>query len=276
MEGRKVKNIVILLLLLVNGFLLVLVSSRQGEERRYEQSALTQAIQVLAQNNIVVSEEAVDDAGGLSPQTVERSADGEAALVQALLGETVTGENRGGGLYLYTGSRGEVSFRAGGELSAVFQDDSRWYTDDPESRAAQLLRDMELEAELLSVEEKGSSVVLVFRQLWKGAPVFSDQLTFLYSGGRLQSLAGAVVVGSQSAVEPGNVLTRPTALLRFLDDVLQSRDVCTAVVSMKAGYRTAQDLTGTTRLVPYWLISTDTAEYYMDAATGDLTRIAGE
>lgn len=276
MEGRKVKNIVILLLLLVNGFLLVLVSSRQGEERRYEQSALTQAIQVLAQNNIAVSEEAVDDASGLFPQTVERSTDGEAAVVQALLGEEVAGENRGGGLYLYTGSCGEVSFRAGGELSAVLQDDARWYTDDPENHAAQLLRDMELEAERLSVEERGDGTAVVFRQLWKGVPVFSNQLTFLYSGGQLRSLTGVVVIGGQAAVEQGNVLTRPTALLRFLDDVLESRDVCTAVLSMKAGYRTAQDLSGTTRLTPYWLISTDTADYYMDAATGDLTRIAGE
>lgn len=123
---------------------------------------------------------------------------------------------------------------------------------------------------------EGDGTAVVFRQLWKGVPVFSNQLTFLYSGGQLRSLTGVVVIGGQAAVEQGNVLTRPTALLRFLDDVLESRDVCTAVLSMKAGYRTAQDLSGTTRLTPYWLISTDTADYYMDAATGDLTRIAGE
>ena len=44
MEWRKVKNIIILVLLLVNGFLLVLVGARQGEVRRYEQSAVDQAI----------------------------------------------------------------------------------------------------------------------------------------------------------------------------------------------------------------------------------------
>ena len=52
MEWSKVKNIIILMLLLVNGFLLVLVAARREETDRYQQSALTQAVQVLEQNGI--------------------------------------------------------------------------------------------------------------------------------------------------------------------------------------------------------------------------------
>lgn len=275
MEGSKIKNIIILLLVLVNGFLLVLVGARLGEERRYEQSAMTQAVCVLEQNNIAVAEPAVDDASGLSSQTVERSRDGEEALVQSLLGEPVTGENRGGGLYLYSGSRGEAAFRAGGELTVSFEDDSRWYTDDPEDHAARLLRDMGLEAELLSVRPDGDGTSVVFRQLWEGAPIFSCQLDFQYSGGRLVRLTGAVVAGGPGTAESETVLTRPTALLRFLDGILESKDVCSAVLSMQAGYRAAQDYAGITRLTPVWLISSNTADYYMDAVTGALTRITG-
>ena len=70
MAWSKVKNIMILLLLLVNAFLLVLVGMRQGESRRYQDAALTQAIGVLEQNGIQVETQALGSAQGLYAQLV--------------------------------------------------------------------------------------------------------------------------------------------------------------------------------------------------------------
>ena len=73
------------------------------------------------------------------------------------------------------------------------------------------------------------------------------------------------------------MLDLPTAMLRFLDGVTATGDVCSVIRSMEAGYRTSsQPLSGGVRLSAAWLVSTDTADYYLDAATGALTRISGQ
>lgn len=274
MEWSKIKNIILLVLLVVNGFLLALAAARWGGERRAEQTALAQAVQVLEQSGIAVSESAVDDASGLTARTLERDTEVEAALAAALLDEEVSGSNLGGGVYQYAGARGAVTLRAGGELSAELGEDARWETDDPEAHAARLLKDMGLEGKLVETERDGETVSLTFRQLWDGAPVFSCRLTFTYSGGRLTGLSGTAALGSRTAAEQGELLTRATALLRFLDSVLDSKDVCSTILSMEAGYRTAQDFAGAVKLTPVWLISSNTADYYLDAATGAVTRVS--
>ena len=54
-------------------------------------------------------------------------------------------------------------------------------------------------------------------------------------------------------------------------------DVCSAIQSMEPGWRgTVQPLSGGVRLSPAWLVTTDTAQYYLDCATGALTRITDQ
>lgn len=276
MEWRKVKNIIILVLLLVNGFLLILVGARRGEVRRYEQAALTRAIQVLANNGIQVKETGIISAEGLSAQSMERSAAGEERMVCALLGETVSGENRGGGLYIYQGGSGQVNFRGGGELTAVLGEDERWQTDDPEGHAADLLREMDVEAEQVQASLSDGTGVVIFRQLWDGAPLFSCQVEFTYEGGRLTRMAGSLLTTVETDGEEGQLLSLPTALLRFLDEVLDSGDVCSAILSMEPGYLTSQSFTSAVRLTPVWRVSGNTADYYLNAVTGELTRAPGD
>lgn len=273
MEWRRVKNIIILVLLLVNAFLLVLVGYRKGEALRYEQTALTQAVQALESSGIEVDVHAVSSADGLTPLTVERDTEQEARMMSALLDETVEGDDRGGGLYLYRGERGEASVRLGGELSAALADDPRWYTGDPEGHAAGLLRQMEIDARQVQAVREDGAVRVVFRQQWDGVPLFSCQVTFTYLDGRLTAVQGNLLAAVGAAEEQGTVLTLPTALLRFLDYVRGSGDVCSSIQSMEAGYRATQSFSGTTRLTAVWLVSSNTASYYLDASTGALTRL---
>ncbi len=274
MEWRKVKNIIILLLLLVNGFLLALVWARRSEADSYERTALTQAVEALGNQGIQVEQSALSAAEGLSPVSVERDVAGEGALAAALLGEAAAGDNRGGGLYLYQTEAGEVSIRPGGELSARLGDDPRWQTDDPDAHAGALLEKMGVEGERTVAELKNGDVNVIFAQTWEGTPLFSCTAVFTYREGRLRTVEGTLLASDTAARESGGVLTLPTALMRFLDGVQERGDVCSALVSMSAGYRSGQTSSGVTRLTPCWRVVTNTAEYYLDAATGALERIA--
>lgn len=276
MEWRRVKTIIIVILLLVNGFLLVLVGARRGEERRYEQSALDRTLQVLAENGIQVTGDEILSADPRQPASVERSVQAETRAVSALLGESVEGANRGGGLYIYRTDRGQVSFRSGGELSTVLEDDPWWHTDDPLAHAAALVSGMKLKLELTDARVSGGSGQVVYRQSLDGAPVFSCRLVFTYEDGRLCEVSGSLLAVDGVTAESGQLLSLPTVLLRFLDDVLDTGDVVSAILAVEPGYLTTQSFTGTVRLTPVWRISTNTADYYVDGVTGELTRVTGD
>lgn len=277
MEWRKQQNLIILILLVVNGFLLVLVGSRWEESLSYERMALEQTVQVLERRGIEVDLDAVAGGAGLTPITVERDLDREAGLAQALLNEEVQGDNRGGGLYLYQGALGEVSIRSGGELSAELGPDGHWTTDRPERHAAELLKRLGVEARQVGITEADGQTRLRFQQSWKGTQVFSCELELVYQEGRLRSLSGALLMAEAGTAETGQVLTLPTALMRFSEEIAATGDVCSAIRSMQAGYRgTAQSLSGGVKLAPVWLVSTDTASYYLDCATGALTRLTDQ
>lgn len=275
MEWPKLKNIIILILLIVNGFLLVLVGARREESARYERTALEQTVQVLEQGGIQVDIEAVTSAGGLVPMAVDRNLEREARLAQALLGEPVQGENRGGGLYLYQGTLGELSLRAGGELSAEFERDKRWQTARPEDHAAALLKQLGIEAVQTGFAEQGDETAVRFRQSWNGTAVFSCEVELVYRDGYLTALRGSLLTAGTGTAETGTPLTLPTALMRFSEELSATGDVCSAVRSMEAGYWAfTQSLSGGARLAPVWLVSTDTSDYYLDCVTGTLTRLS--
>ena len=121
----------------------------------------------------------------------------------------------------------------------------------------------------------GTGTVTV-RQLWQGVPVFSCWMVFTFRENVLISLSGTVLAPGESSVENDRLLTLPSALLAFQDGILSGGDVCSAVESMKPGYRMVQSFRGTLWLEPVWLISGNTADYYMDAVTGELSRLTGE
>lgn len=277
MEWPKLKNIIILILLVVNGFLLVLVGVRREESLRYERTALLQTIQVLEQGGIRVDPDAAAPADSLTPMAVDRDLDREAALARALLDEAVQGENRGGGLYLYRGALGEVSLRAGGELSAEFAPDGRWRSDQPEDHAAALLKKLGVEAVQTGLSQLDGETVVRFRQSWNGVPVFSCEIELTYRDGYLAALRGALLTAETGTAEAGTALTLPTALMRFSEEVGATGDVCSSIQSMEAGYRAfAQSLSGGARLTPVWLVVTDTASYYLDGVSGTLTRVTDQ
>ncbi len=279
MEWQKLKNIIILILLVVNGFLLVLAGSRRKEAESYERTALEQTVQVLERGGITVDLSACAPAADLSPRSVERDLARELQMAQALLspGE-VRAENQGGGLYLYQGGNGELTVRSGGELSAKMADNpNQFITEDLERHASKLLKRMDVDGERIGVTEEGEWTRVRFRQRWNGVPVFSCEVEVVYYYNLLYSVQGTLLTAQTGTAEAGEILALPTALMRFSEEIAAIGDVCTAIRSMEPGWRgTVQSLSGGVRLSPVWLVSTDTAKYYLDCVTGSLTRLTDQ
>ena len=204
MEWRRLKNIIILILLLLNGFLLVLAVGRRTEAVRYDRAALEQTVEVLAGRGIEVDSDGLPDPAALPPLSLERDPEAEQKLVSALLDEAVEADNRGGGLYLYQGALGEVSVRAGGELSAVLADSPRWDAASPEDHAAALLKKMGVSARRLDADTQEGRTFVRFRQVWNQVPVFSCEVEFVYENGRLHAVQGTLLTVGQASEETGD------------------------------------------------------------------------
>lgn len=276
MEWPKLKNIIILILLLVNGFLLVLVGTRYTESVKYERKALELTLVRLEARGIRVEADRLASAGELPPLTVERDPDRELRLAQALLGgEAVQADNRGGGLYLYQNSSGAVSVRAGGELSAELTGGPGLSADgSPERHAAGLLKKMGVDGSQIGVAEEDGWTRVRFRQTRGGRPLFSCEVEFAYQDGTLRSVQGVLLAAPDGTAERAQPMTLPTALTRFSEEIAATGDVCSAIQSMEPGWRgTVQPMSGGVRLTPAWLVTTDTARYYLDCATGALARV---
>lgn len=114
MEWSKVKSGLIVLLLFVNVILLVNIGSKLSERQKNEQTAIASAVALLHDAGI----EATDELFLNLPQKLyqysfERDTDYEAVIAQALLGD-YTVEKVGGGVVVYSGQTGKITFRSGG------------------------------------------------------------------------------------------------------------------------------------------------------------------
>lgn len=273
MEGYRVKSIVIVILLIINGFLLVLVGARHSEARRYEQAALDGSIQVLAQNGIELQTDRILSNSGHPVHTAQRDMEAESRMASAILGEQAEGNSRGGGLYTYSSSNGQISFRAGGELSSQLEKTAYWSTPDPESHAAALMDALDVECRRVEFNVLGGSGTVVYQQLLDGVPLFTCRITLTYADGYLTALSGNLLAVEDSSAQGGEILSLPTVLMHFLDDVLDSGDVCSSILTVEAGYLQSQSFTNAISLQPVWYISTNTADYYVNGVTGDLSRV---
>lgn len=273
MEWHRAKNIILTILVIVNCMLLMLVWTRRSETLRYEQSALDRTVQVLAENGIELSPQVVEDRKSCQPGSAERDLESEAQFAAILLGESAQGENRGGGLYTYSSRLGELSFRPGGVLVAELADDPVWETADPESHAASLMESLNVDCYLVESNLSAGSGTVLYVQLLGGAPVFSCQVVFSYEEGKLSGISGTLLTVTEPETENRELLSLPTVLMRFLDDVLANGDVCSAILRVESGYLVTQSFSNSIQLRPAWYISTNTADYYVDGITGALTRV---
>lgn len=273
MERCRVKTIIILVLLIINGFLLVLVGSRRSDALRYEQSALERTVLVLSENGIEMSADAVISRNAAGSAAAVRSMESEMALASALLGGAAAADDLGGGLYSYRAEGGTVNIRTGGEFLLLPTDDPMWYTEEPAEHSAGLMDAAGVKCHPVENLISEGTGEVTYLQMQDGYPLFSCRVTFVYEKGMLIRAAGTLLSAEEIREEKQSVLTLPTVLMGFLDEVLRSGDVCSAILFVEPGYLLSQSFSNTVNLRPVWYISTNTADYYVDGVTGELTRI---
>lgn len=273
MEWPKLKNIIILILLLVNVFLLIMVGAQERDSAQHREQTITDAVSVLERNGIRLDRTRVPEELDLTPMTVERDQESEAALAAALLGEC-TASDLGSGRYAYQGKQGWAEFRSNGSFNITFYDGA-WKVEESGGEETHALTTMEqvgLTGVLVSRKESGGQVTLSLRQTWQEVPVYSCQITLEYANGCLQSIAGQRLMGTpQPSGDKSELISVPTALLRVLNGINNLGDICNEITAMTPGYLLAASADAT-RLIPMWYVTTDTGAYSLNALTGVLER----
>lgn len=274
MEWSKLKNIIILILLAANLFLLVMVGVQERGSAQYRERAVADMVSVLERNGIRLDRANIPEKLDLPSMTVEREQESEAVLAAALLGEC-SSSDLGSGRYVYQSALGWAEFRSNGNFSFNFFDGAQRVEvgQEEEIHALAVLEKIGFDGVLISREEDGGQVFLTLCQTWQKLSVLSCQVTLEYEDGSLKSISGQRLMGTpQPSVEKNELISVPTALLRFLNGITDLGDICSEITATTPGYRLT--VSGdTTWLIPVWYVITDTGAYSLNAVTGVLERI---
>ena len=271
MPWTKLKNIILVILALTNLSLLFLVAGPALQGRQRIDQAWEEAIRFLRNRGVQVEEGIVPRSMDLPPLKLERDLEREERSAAALLGGGVTAEARGGEVYRYFNDKGSVQFHSDGTISAQLESAAFPLGEDRRAGCLALMERMELEGTIL--EEEGDE--LVFRQTWRGSPLFTQQMTLVCrDGGLAEIAAGRQLVGRPQEDPERTTLSAATALIDFLNGAGAMGDVCNRIDAIQPGYVTTASLSGSTLLTPVWRITTDTGAYQLDAVTGAVTRVS--
>lgn len=271
MPWTKLKNIILAILAVTDLCLLLLVGGQAVQSGRLRSQAREDSIQFLHSRGVEVEERLVPQSMDLLPQRAERDLEGEERAAAALLQGPVTAEARGGEVYRYRNDNGAVQFYSDGAFSAQLDPAACPLGDDRAASCLALMEGMGLSGTIL--EESGDQ--LIFRQTWKGEPLFTQQVTLVCQGDALTAVtAGRLLVGRPQADSSRQTIAVSTALIDFLNGVGALGDVCNRIDAIEPGYVTAAALSGPTLLTPVWRVTTDTGSYQLDLISGGVTRVS--
>lgn len=269
MAWSKIKTIIIAILLVLNLFLALLVAGQQISAKRYQSNTLRQTVDALSLNGITVADDALPTAMKLSGTTFSRSTAVESAMAELLLSGDIINTSSGS-MHVYSSVSGNVSFRSNGDFSATLNLDCSQF-DSFADHAAALLKEMDVPFWSITADSNRNTVTVI--QTVDNAPAFNARLTLTYAHNQLLSMEGKLLLGnSVPDSEPGTSVSIPTALVSFLEYIVDSGTVCRSINRVTSGYLTTTSLSDTIRLTPCWFVETDTANYYLDAATGSVTK----
>lgn len=264
METRRLKNIIILTLLLVNAFLLGMLGMRQAQQAAARRQATEELVKLFAAEGVALSPAAVRFDPPPSPLTLERDAAAEKTAASVFLGPEPAAADGGGGILTYTSERGRAVFRASGAFEIVGE-----LGENPTALSRRFCQSYDCELPEAWFDDSGSGSVTV-RRLSRGYPVEGCTVTFLAEGGILRSVSGTFLPADATAAQGGSLLTASTALTAFLEARRTSGAVVGAVTGLSPCYE-LQSAASALTLAPLWRLDTDTADYYVNCATGAVT-----
>lgn len=270
MPWTKLKNIILLILVLTNLCLLALVGRQTVQSSRLQSQARENAILFLRERGVDVEDEIIPQRMELTPQMAERDLTAEAEAAAGLLQGLVTAEARGGEVYRYYNENGAVQFHSDGTFSAQLRPELYPTGGDRAAACQRALERLGFNGQLL--EENGDEVT--FRQIWDGAPLFSQQVTVVCQQGGVTAMnGGRRLVGKPQEDAARQTVTVATALVNFLNGVSTLGDVCNRIDGIEQGYVTSVSLSGAVTLTPVWRVTTDTGSYQLDTVSCTIVRV---
>ena len=124
----------------------------------------------------------------------------------------------------------------------------------------------DLDGELVN----GTGIITAVQYIAR-VPILGCGVTLAFENNRLVSVAGAYISLGDAESEREESLSGVSALVRFFDYRNQEGVVCREVNGLRCVYQ-LQSTASQTRLVPVWIIQTDTYDYLVDGSTGKVSR----
>ncbi len=266
METYRLKNIAILILLLLNLCLALLLGYQYLQFRWNQRETVKQLESLCLGSQLSLGEDVEPLQEALPPVSLVRREETEAAIAATVLGEPAAVSSQGGGICTYTAAAGSLQFRAGGSFDG--------------SQLSLPVADMDAFVEgfcqdfgygNVSSQVSGGTGDITLTQYVSDVPVLDCVLTLHFDRGVLTGVTGAYASLENALMEPDEPLTCATALLRFLDYRNSAGVICSEVRSIRCVYQ-LQNVSSTLRLLPVWLVETDTYSFLVDCGTGLVSR----
>lgn len=253
MPVSKLKNLAILILLLANAALICLLVPRQLEKHAQTEALFDSLHTLCAEQGVTLQEDCFDESLALYALEFHDRSDAEAAALAVLDpdGERTSAQWEDGRLALKLQQQKEVS-------------DLRGHT-------KSLLKNMQFQTFRLEEPARVSPGIfdVTAQQSVLGVPVFSEGLTFRYANNCLRSVQGSFFAGPVIRTDDAVCCTAPEAVVAFLGARVDLGWVGSTVVRLEQGYLSA-DTKGLVRLIPCWLLTTDTGSYYVNGLDGSV------
>lgn len=264
MKTSRIKTIVIAILLLLNLVLATLLLNLNRQERSVYERSTRQLTVLYEKSGVALDPSILPREARLSALEPARDSEAERAFAEMLLGAVST-KDAGGGHIRYYNASGQCLLRAGGAVEASL---SR-LVGNQEQFCDELFTRFGYEATESSFEN-GSGAMRGVRRL-PGGRVFNAELVLTFSRGRLIAVNGYFVPEppAEDSAAPQDAVS---AMVRFLDYRNEAGEACTAIRSVRCGYLLQSTTSAAQRLVPAWLIETDTNSYYVNIGTGEIDR----
>ncbi len=259
MEWKNLRKWMILMLLAVDLFLAGNLLWQMYEQRQGERTALLDAAQVAQRRGILLDTESLLRLP-VSPESfsAQRSTTLEQQAAATLLGEELRPEEPGGGVSIYRGEQGRLSFRRGGALELELA----WQGSAPEDWAA-LLAPAGLSMEDVQLTVDGEGITLTQRQ--QGAVIVNSRLTCTMAGDT--ALVRGRWLLSRELTASRESLSRAQLVLD-LCDLLEERGL-SAADGLEFGYSLQSGDTQSLLLEPVWIVTCGTEQLLLSCLTGD-------
>lgn len=268
MERSRLKNIIILILVLVNVMMLIALASTRIQESKARERLTSQLVVMFKDNGIVLDAEKIPTELPPAGTVLHRNTKEERTMAVLFLGKSPKTDNVGGGIYTYSTSRGNATFRTDGSFDIT----GRLGSSHIEKLCRKFCSVYGYENLKLTLRNgKGQGKATQYYNSDKC--IVNCTVSFLIEGDSLISVSGTHIPNSNSQFSGKTVsMTAATALTRFLEFHRQSGAVVSKIKRIFSCYRLKSSVSAPLSLIPIWRIVTDTGSYDINCTTGTVTQ----